>query len=42
VQEELAEVVDFLQDSARYEAIGARLPKGILLSGPSGTGEATE
>eukprot|EP00953_Heterococcus_sp_UTEX-ZZ885_P014612 8273-Heterococcus_DN1.PRE.4 len=36
-KEELAEVVDFLQDSARYEAIGARLPKGILLSGPSGT-----
>ena len=36
---ELLEVVEFLRDSTRYDAIGARLPKGILLSGAPGTGK---
>jgi cell division protease FtsH len=36
---DLAEVVAFLKSPERYRAIGARLPKGILLSGPPGTGK---
>lgn len=36
---ELVEVVNFLRDRTRYDAIGARLPKGILLSGAPGTGK---
>ena len=36
---ELAEVVDFLKDPKRYTEMGARIPKGILLSGPPGTGK---
>ena len=38
-KEELAEVVDFLKDPAKYTALGARIPKGILLEGPPGTGK---
>ncbi len=38
-KEELAEVVDFLQDPAKYTAMGARIPHGILLLGPPGTGK---
>lgn len=38
-KEELAEVVDFLKDPQRYNALGARIPKGILLVGPPGTGK---
>lgn len=33
-----AEIVDFLRDRSRYVAIGAKLPKGILLSGEEGRG----
>mmetsp|Transcript_10961 Transcript_10961/g.14329 ORF Transcript_10961/g.14329 Transcript_10961/m.14329 type:complete len:286 (+) Transcript_10961:1-858(+) len=36
---ELAEIVDFMRNGTKYTAIGARLPKGVLLSGPSGTGK---
>src|SRR6185503_9810750 len=36
---ELAEVVDFLKNPARYKKIGANIPKGVLLIGPPGTGK---
>ena len=38
-KEELAEVVDFLKDPAKYTMLGARIPKGMLLEGPPGTGK---
>ncbi|MFM7575744.1 MAG: ATP-dependent zinc metalloprotease FtsH4, partial [Microcystaceae cyanobacterium] len=36
---ELSEIVEFLKYPQRYEAIGARIPKGVLLVGPPGTGK---
>ena len=38
-KEELEEIVDFLKHPAKYNSLGARIPKGILLVGPPGTGE---
>lgn len=38
-KEELQEVVDFLKDSQKYSALGAKIPRGILLIGPPGTGK---
>jgi len=38
-KEEMSEVVDFLKNSMKYRALGARTPKGVLLIGPSGTGK---
>jgi cell division protease FtsH len=38
-KESLVEIVDFLHNSQKYVAIGAKLPKGALLVGPPGTGK---
>ena len=38
-KEELTEVVDFLKNPARYQALGGRIPRGVLLAGQPGTGK---
>ena len=37
--EELSEIKDFLREPAKFQAVGARIPKGVLLYGPPGTGK---
>jgi cell division protease FtsH len=37
--EELGEIKEFLQEPAKFQAVGARIPKGVLLYGPPGTGK---
>jgi cell division protease FtsH len=39
VEDEVAEIVDFLRNPDRYRRLGAVVPKGVLLAGPPGTGK---
>ena len=39
VEDEVAEIVDFLKNPDRYRRLGAMVPKGVLLAGPPGTGK---
>ena len=38
-KEDLVEIIEFLKNPAKFTAVGARIPKGVLLEGPPGTGK---
>jgi len=38
-KEELKDIIEFLKDPTSFSALGGRLPKGVLLTGPPGTGK---
>ncbi len=38
-KEDLEEIVDFLKNPGKYNEVGARIPKGVILTGPPGTGK---
>ncbi|HCM91917.1 MAG TPA: cell division protein FtsH, partial [Lachnospiraceae bacterium] len=38
-KEDLEEIVDFLKNPGKYNDVGARIPKGVILTGPPGTGK---
>lgn len=39
VQEEVSEIIEFLKNPKKFEALGGKIPKGVLLMGPPGTGK---
>src|SRR3989338_478475 len=39
VKEDVAEILDFLKNPSRYSAMGAKVPRGVLLTGAPGTGK---
>ncbi len=39
VEEEVAEIIEFLKNPKKFEALGGKIPKGVLLMGPPGTGK---
>ena len=40
-KEEVSEIVDFLKDPKRFRKVGGKIPKGVLMVGPPGTGKTS-